>query len=447
MSRLPGVGTGTKERTLTEAPDLREDRAIALDTESDPALRRDDFLIPPAVGGEFPLTAYMAGNSLGLQPRATRAELMADLDAWEEYGVHGHGDADRPWLPYHEQLRDPAARLVGAQPREVVIMNSLTVNLHLLLASFYRPTAIRHRIVIEDSAFPSDSYAVRSHVAFRGHDPETAVLRLKPRAGEDTLRTEDVIAKLEDHAHSIATLMLGGVNYLTGQLMDIPAITAAGHSIGATVGWDLAHAAGNVPLHLHDWDVDFAAWCSYKYLNSGPGAIAGVFVHERHLGNPAIPRLEGWWSTDPATRFEMAPVSVPQDSADAWSMSNPPIFAMGPVRTSLDVFDAVGMEALRARSLRLTGYLRGLLESFADRAALSIVTPKDDAEHGAQLSIRVSADVADLAERMSSNWGVVADDRKPDIIRLAPAPLYCTFHDCWRAADALSQELTGEGIG
>jgi len=432
---------------LTEAPDLREDRAIALDTESDPALRRDDFLIPPAVGGEFPLTAYMAGNSLGLQPRATRAELMADLDAWEEYGVHGHGDADRPWLPYHEQLRDPAARLVGAQPREVVIMNSLTVNLHLLLASFYRPTAIRHRIVIEDSAFPSDSYAVRSHVAFRGHDPETAVLRLKPRAGEDTLRTEDVIAKLEDHAHSIATLMLGGVNYLTGQLMDIPAITAAGHSIGATVGWDLAHAAGNVPLHLHDWDVDFAAWCSYKYLNSGPGAIAGVFVHERHLGNPAIPRLEGWWSTDPATRFEMAPVSVPQDSADAWSMSNPPIFAMGPVRTSLDVFDAVGMEALRARSLRLTGYLRGLLESFADRAALSIVTPKDDAEHGAQLSIRVNADVADLAERMSSNWGVVADDRKPDIIRLAPAPLYCTFHDCWRAADALSQELTGEGIG
>ncbi|MEI6363059.1 MAG: kynureninase [Actinomycetes bacterium] len=432
---------------MTEAPDLREDRAIALDTESDPALRRDDFLIPPAVGGEFPLTAYMAGNSLGLQPRATRAELMADLDAWEEYGVHGHGDADRPWLPYHEQLRDPAARLVGAQPREVVIMNSLTVNLHLLLASFYRPTAIRHRIVIEDSAFPSDSYAVRSHVAFRGHDPETAVLRLKPRAGEDTLRTEDVIAKLEDHAHSIATLMLGGVNYLTGQLMDIPAITAAGHSIGATVGWDLAHAAGNVPLHLHDWDVDFAAWCSYKYLNSGPGAIAGVFVHERHLGNPAIPRLEGWWSTDPATRFEMAPVSVPQDSADAWSMSNPPIFAMGPVRTSLDVFDAVGMEALRARSLRLTGYLRGLLESFADRAALSIVTPKDDAEHGAQLSIRVNADVADLAERMSSNWGVVADDRKPDIIRLAPAPLYCTFHDCWRAADALSQELTGEGIG
>jgi kynureninase len=432
---------------MTDAPDLREDHAIALDTEADPALRRDDFLIPPAVGGDFPLTAYMAGNSLGLQPRATRGELMADLDAWEEYGVHGHSDADRPWMPYHEQLREPAAHLVGALPSEVVIMNSLTVNLHLLLASFYRPTPIRHRIVIEDSAFPSDSYAVRSHVAFRGHDPDTAVLRLRPRPGEDTLRTEDIVATLNDHAHSIATVMLGGVNYLTGQLMDIPAITEAGHAIGASVGWDLAHAAGNVPLQLHDWDVDFAAWCSYKYLNSGPGAIAGVFIHEKHLENPALPRLEGWWSTDPAARFEMAPISVPQASADAWSMSNPPIFAMGPVRTSLEIFDEVGMADIRARSLRLTGYLRGLLESVHERAGISIVTPAEESDHGAQLSVRVTADVSDIAERMSSNWGVVADDRKPDIIRFAPAPLYCTFHDCWRAAEALSQELTGEGIG
>ena len=432
---------------MTDAPDLREDFATALDTAPDPALRRDDFLIPPAVGGEFPLTAYMAGNSLGLQPRATRGELMSDLDAWEQYGVHGHSDADRPWMPYHEQLREPAARLVGAQPREVVIMNSLTVNLHLLLASFYRPTAIRHRIVIEDAAFPSDSYAVRSHVAFRGHDPDTAVLRLRPRPGEDTLRTEDVVATLDQHAHSIATVLLGGVNYLTGEVMDMATITSAGHAIGATVGWDLAHAAGNVPLHLHEWDVDFAAWCSYKYLNSGPGAVAGTFVHEKHLDNASIPRLEGWWSTDPATRFEMGPVSVPQASADAWSMSNPPIFAMGPVRTSLEIFDAVGMMAIRERSLRLTAYLRSLLESFAERAGITVVTPAEDARHGAQLSVRVQTDVAELTERLSSNWGVVADDRQPDIIRLAPAPLYCTFHDCWRAADALSQELTGEGIG
>ena len=426
--------------------DTREEHALELDGEPDPASRRSEFLIPPAVGGDFPMTAYLAGNSLGLQPRATRGELMADLDAWEQYGVHGHSDADRPWFPYHEELRDPAARLVGAEPREVVIMNSLTVNLHLLLASFYRPTPIRHRIVIEDYCFSSDSYAVRSHVALRGHDPDTAVLRLTPRPGEDVLRTEDVIRTLHDHAHSIATVMIGGVNYLTGELMDIPAITAAGHEIGAMVGWDLAHAAGNVPLQLHDWDVDFAAWCSYKYLNSGPGAIAGAFVHARHLDDTTIPRLEGWWSTDPTSRFEMRPESQPQSSADAWAMSNPPIFAMGPVRTSLQLFDEVGMPALRDRSLRLTGYLRGLLEALAERADIVLVTPADDARHGAQISVRVQADVADLTERLSTNWGVVADDRQPDIIRLAPAPLYCTFHDCWRAVDALSQELTGEGI-
>ena len=427
--------------------DCGEDRALALDAEADPASRRSEFLIPPAVGGDFPLTAYMAGNSLGLQPRATRAELMADLDAWEEYGVHGHTEADRPWFPYHEELRDPAARLVGALPREVVIMNSLTVNLHLLLASFYRPTAIRHRIVIEDRCFSSDSYAVRSHVALRGHDPDTAVLRLRPRPGEDVLRTEDVLGVLHDHAHSIATVMIGGVNYLTGEVMDMPAITAAGHEIGATVGWDLAHAAGNIPLQLHDWDVDFAAWCSYKYLNSGPGAVAGAFVHERHLDDSAMPRLEGWWSTDPSSRFEMRPESEPQSSADAWSLSNPPILAMGPVRTSLHLFDEVGMPALRERSLRLTGYLRGLLSSMVERSGITIVTPADDERHGAQLSVRVPADAAELTERMSVNWGVVADDRRPDIVRLAPAPLYCTFHDCWRAADALSWELTGEGIG
>lgn len=430
-------------RVTIDAP---EDHALELDSAPDPASRRSEFLIPQAVGGEFPMAAYLAGNSLGLQPRATRAELMADLDAWEQYGVHGHSEADRPWFPYHEELRDPAARLVGAEPREVVIMNSLTVNLHLLLASFYRPTPIRHRIVIEDYCFSSDSYAVRSHVALRGHDPDTAVLRLTPRPGEDVLRTEDVIRTLNDHAHSIATVMIGGVNYLTGELMDMAAITAAGHEIGATVGWDLAHAAGNVPLRLHDWDVDFAVWCSYKYLNSGPGAVAGAFVHERHLDDTTLPRLEGWWSTEPSSRFEMRPESQPQRSADAWSMSNPPIFAMGPVRTSLHLFDEVGMEALRERSLRLTGYLRGLLESLAKRADIVLVTPADDAHHGAQISVRVQADVADLTERMSTNWGVVADDRQPDIIRLAPAPLYCTFHDCWRAVDALSQELIGEGI-
>lgn len=426
--------------------DLTEAAALALDAEPDDALRREEFLVPPAVGGDFPLAAYLAGNSLGAQPRAVRAEVMAELDAWEEYAVRGHASSPRPWMRYHEAIREPMARIVGADPTEVAVMSTLTVNLHLLLASFYRPTPIRHRIVIEDHAFSSDSHAVRSHVALRGHDPDTAVLRLAPRPGEDTLRTEDVVRTLHEHAHSVATLLIGGLNYRTGELLDIPAITAAGHEIGATVGWDLAHAAGNVPLALHDWDVDFAAWCTYKYLNSGPGAIAAAFVHERHLDDRTIPRLEGWWGTDLATRFEMRPVSDPPPTAEAWVVSNPSILAMAPVRASVAIFDAVGMPPLRARSLRLTGYLRALLDAVGPRIGVTVITPRDPLAHGAQLSVRVGVDAADLVERLSANWGVVADDRPPDIVRLAPAPLYNTHHDCWRAVEALCQELAGESL-
>ncbi len=427
--------------------DLGEDTALTLDAEPDPALRRGDFLIPTSIGGEFPLAAYLAGNSLGAQPREARADVMAEIDSWEELAVLGHASGARPWTRYHEAIRGPMARIVGALPDEIAVMNTLTVNLHLLLASFYRPTPIRHRVVIEDHAFSSDSYAVRSHVGFRGHDPDTAVLRLAPRPGEDTLRTEDVLRTLSEHAHSIATILLGGVNYRTGEVLDIAAITAAGHDIGATVGWDLAHAAGNIPLSLHDDDVDFAAWCTYKYLNSGPGAIAAAFVHERHLADRSLPRLEGWWGTDPATRFEMRPQSAPPETADAWMVSNPPILALAPVRTSVAIFDEVGMPALRARSLRLTGYLRALLDAVGPRIGCQVVTPAADAAHGAQLSVRVGVDAADLVDRLSGNWGVVADDRPPDIIRLAPAPLYNTHHDCWRAVQALSQELGGEPLG
>ncbi len=426
--------------------DLTEDAAIVLDAAADPASRREAFHLPPAAGGDFPLAAYLAGNSLGAQPRATRADLLTELDAWEQYAVLGHAQGAHPWGRFHEPLREPMARIVGALPHEVVAMNTLTVNLHLLLASFYRPTPIRHRIVIEDHAFSSDSYAVRSHVAFRGHDPDTAVLRLRPRPGEDTLRTEDITRTLHEHAHSIATVLLGAVNYRTGEVLDMPAITAVGHEIGATVGWDLAHAAGNVPVSLHEWDVDFAAWCTYKYLNSGPGAIAAAFVHERHVADSTLPRLEGWWSTDPATRFDMAPVSSPQRSADAWSVSNTPILALAPVRTSLAIFDEVGLPALRERSLRLTGYLRGLLDEVGPRLGCSVVTPAPDRAHGAQLSVRVPANPTDLVDRMIANWGVVADDRPPDIVRISPAPLYNTHHDCWRAVDALSRELTGEPL-
>jgi kynureninase len=429
--------------------DLSEDRALTLDAGDlvdDPALRRDDFVIPPSVGGAFPLAAYLAGNSLGAQPRATRADVMAELDVWEEYAVRGHATGPRPWGTFHEAIRGPMARIVGALPQEVTAMNTLTVNLHLLLASFYRPTPIRHRIVIEDRAFSSDSYAVRSHVALRGYDPDTAVLRLAPRPGEDTLRTEDIVRTLHEHAHSIATVLIGGVNFRTGEVVDMATITAVGHDIGATVGWDLAHAAGNVPLALHDWDVDFAAWCTYKYLNSGPGAISAAFVHERHLADRSLQRLEGWYGTDPAVRFEMRPVSDPPSTADAWIVSNPPILALAPVRTSVEIFDAVGMAALRARSLRLTAYLRALLEAVSSRTDCTIVTPAEASAHGAQLSVRVPVDAGDLVDRLCDNWGVVADDRPPDIVRLAPAPLYNTHHDCWRAVDALCLELTGEPL-
>ncbi len=400
--------------------------------EADPG-HREMFHVPPADGGNYPEAAYLAGNSLGLAPRATRDELLADLDAWAQRGVEGHVTGERPWLPYHELLTAPAARLVGAEPAETVVMNSLTVNLHLLMVSFYRPTGARYRIVIEDHAFPSDSYAVRSQTRFHGYDPDEALVRLRPRAGEDTLRTADVVDYLAKEGERVALVLFGGVNYLTGELLDVPAITAAGHAAGAVVGWDMAHAAGNVPLRLHDWDVDFAAWCSYKYLNAGPGALAGAFIHQRHLADDRLPRLEGWWSTEPATRFEMAPVSRPPASADAWQISNPPIFSMGPVRTSLEVFDTVGMAALRERSLRLTGYLEQLL----DDIGATVVTPREPERRGCQLSLRVS-NAAKLSHRLRTEHSVIADAREPDILRLAPVPLYNSYHDCWRAAAALA---------
>ncbi|WP_066367371.1 kynureninase [Herbidospora mongoliensis] len=406
---------------FTEADALERDTA-------DPG-HRDLFHVPPADGGRYAEAAYLAGNSLGLQPKATRGDLLDDLDSWARLGVEGHLDAARPWLPYHGFLTDTAARLVGALPEETVVMNSLTVNLHLLMVSFYRPAGTRTKIVIEDTAFPSDSYAVRSQARFHGLDPDETVVRLDPA---------DVLGYLAREGHEVALVLLGGVNYLTGELMDIPAITRAGHEAGALVGWDLAHAAGNVPLELHAWGPDFAAWCSYKYLNAGPGALGGVFVHERHLGDPAVQRFEGWWSTEPATRFEMTPVSRPPATADAWQISNPPIYAMGPVRTSLEIFDRYGMTDLRARSERLTGYLESLL----DELPLTLVTPRDPDRRGSQLSLRIGTGSAhELAKRLRFEFGVITDAREPDIVRAAPVPLYCTYHDCWRLADALAHVI------
>jgi kynureninase len=418
-----------------------EQDAHARDAADELPTLRDRFHLPQYGDGE---AAYFAGNSLGLQPKALRARLAEELDDWARLGVEGHGEAVRPWVSYHELLRAPTARLVGALPSEVVAMNSLTVNLHLMMISFYRPTADRFKIVIEDSAFPSDSYAVRSQAAFHGYQPDDAVVRLKPRPGEPGLRSEDVAAYLDEHGHDVAMVLLGAVNYYSAELLDIAAITAAGHRAGAVVGWDLAHAAGNVPAQLHDWDVDWAAWCSYKYLNSGPGAVAAAFVHERHLADRALPKLAGWWSTDPRIRFDMGPTVTPVDTADSWQLSNPPILAMAPVLLSLEMFDEVGMAALRAKSIRLTGYLEGLLDEFADPDRFELITPRDPRRRGALWAGRLILLYAgEASTALRRDHGVYADARQPDVIRLAPAPMYCSYYDCWRAARALAQVLDG----
>lgn len=430
-------------------------RAAALhrDQVTHPPIRRDQFhLMPnPVEHSDDPYVSYLVGNSLGLLPRETRARMNADLDAWEKLGVRGHSHGDQPWMAYPDRLTGPTARVVGALDEEVVVMNTLTVNLHMLLTTFYRPTATRTKIVIEDYAFSSDSYAVRSHVRSRGFDPDTDVLRLTPRPGEDTLRTDDVIATLREHGDSIATVMLGAVNYLSGEFMDVPAITAATHEIGATSGWDLAHAAGNVPLQLHDWDVDFAAWCSYKYLNAGPGSASSVFIHQRHLGNPDLVRLEGWWTNKPQTRFTMSPVCDPLDTAAAWAVSCTPVFIVSPALVALEMFDEVGMDALRTRSVELSTYLLELLDVIAQELAtqnvnITAITPRDPAHRGTQISIRVPVEPFALIEQLYNDYGVLGDARTPDIIRFAPAPMYCTFLDVWRGMDSLSRALGGPGL-
>jgi kynureninase len=432
----------------TSLLDISAARAADLDT-ADPAPRRADFRVPPAVVGRFPEIAYLAGNSLGLQPVSTAARLTEELDDWATLAVEGHLEARRPWAPYHELLREPLARLVGAQPDEVVAMNSLTVNLHLMMISFYRPTADRYAIVIEDSAFPSDSYAARSQVEFHGFDPDTAVIRLRPREGQNCLDAQDVETFLATQGDRVALLMLGGVNYYSGEFLDIPRITAAGHAAGAVVGWDLAHAAGNVELHLHDWNVDWAAWCHYKYVNSGPGALAGAFVHRRHLADRSLPKLQGWWSTRYETRFQMAPVVDPVDTADSWQLSNPPILAMAPVLASLEIFDTVGMSTLRARSRRLTAYLEQVLDALiADRGLgerLEIITPREPDRRGTQLSVRITGLAAnETARRLRAEHDVIADARQPDVIRLAPTALYNSYVDAWRAATALVDVMEGQ---
>jgi kynureninase len=412
--------------------------ALQLDAEDPLGLFRDKFHLPLGKDGK-PLI-YLAGNSLGLMPKTARELVDQELDDWAHLAVDAHLGAKTPWYSYHETLREPTARLVGAQTNEVICMNSLTVNLHLMMATFYRPTQARFKILMEEPAFPSDTYAVKSQIVHHGLDPNNALVLARPRDGEFIVRHEDIDDLLEKQGDQIALVLLAGVNFFTGQLFDIEKITAAAQKHGCLVGIDLAHAAGNVPLALHNWNVDFAAWCSYKYLNAGPGAAAGVFVHERHATNRKLPRLAGWFGNDPKTRFRLhlEPEFIPVASADSWQVSNPPIFSMAPLRASLAIFDeAGGMEALRAKSVKLTGYLQFLIES-AKHSKVKVITPRETAARGCQLSILAHEHPKELFGALEAA-GVKCDFREPNVIRAAPTPLYNTFHEVWRFARILGE--------
>jgi kynureninase len=415
-----------------------EEFALQMDREDSLRSFRARFEIPTNAAGEALI--YFVGNSLGLMPKATRQSVDQELDDWAHFAVDGHFAAATPWYSYHETLRKPAARLVGALPHEVVCMNSLTVNLHLLMATFYRPTKARCKILMEEPAFPSDTYAIRSQMVHHGFDPDQCLVLARPREGEATICQEDIEVILDREGDEIALVLFAGVNFFTGQLFDIAAITAAAQRKGCVVGIDLAHAAGNVPLQLHEWQVDFAAWCSYKYLNAGPGAVAGAYVHERHARNRELPRFAGWWGNDPATRFRMQlePEFVPVQSADAWQISNPPILAMAPLRTSLAIFDdAGGVAALRQKSVRLTGYFQFLLDR-APSQLFTVITPRESGQRGCQLSILVHEHPKELFEKLEAA-GVKTDFREPNVIRAAPTPLYNTFHEVWRCARILAE--------
>ncbi len=399
---------------------------------------RDEFHFPQHDGGPV---VYLTGNSLGLQPRAAAAALKQELDDWARFGVEGHFQAQHPWVSYHEELAGNTARLVGAKEEEVVVMNQLTSNLHFLLVSFFRPDGKRKKILCEQRPFPSDTYAFASQIAFHGGDPETDLVEVKARAGEHVLRTEDILAKIEELGDELALVCFGGVNFYTGQVFDMAAITNAAHAVGAIAGFDLAHAAGNVRLKLHDWDADFACWCSYKYLNSGPGSVAGAFIHERHL-NKGLPLFAGWWGHDKKERFKMEPTFKPMPTAEAWQVSNAPVFSMAVHRVALEQFDRAGMERLREKSEQLTGYLAFLIDAVAKETNtnLEVITPSDPAERGCQLSVFAHGKGRDLFDALTKR-GVIADWREPNVIRMAPVPMYNSFEDVYRFGVILKELL------
>lgn len=398
---------------------------------------RGKFCIPKHKSGEEVI--YLAGNSLGLQPKTVREYIEQELKDWEALAVEGHTEAKNPWLPYHEFLTEQTARLVGAMPEEVVNMNSLTTNLHLLFVSFYRPTKKRHKILIESHAFPSDHYAIQSQIRFHGFDVETSLIEMKPKTGEDKIRTEDIEEFIDKEGDSIALTWFAGVNYYSGQAFDIIKITEAAHKKNIIAGFDLAHATGNLLMNLHDWNVDFAVWCNYKYMNGGPGAIGGAYVHEKHLNDHSLPKFLGWWGHDKQTRFLMDHKYIPIPTVESWQLSNPPIFQLASLKASLDIFDSVGMRLLREKSEQLTGYLEFLINENKN-SNIEIITPCEVNERGCQLSLRIKSNGKELYQKLL-NEGVICDWREPDVIRVAPVPFYNKFEDVWRFAKTLFSGL------
>ena len=421
-------------RTADLSTDVAARDATVRDAADALASFRGEFLIPPHGDGE---QVYLCGNSLGLQPRATRQALIDELDDWAGLGVEAHFHGKHPWMPYHAEVREHLAEIVGAQPGEVVAMNSLTANLHLMMVSFYRPTTERPVILIEKNAFPSDRYAVESQVRFHGFDPASALIEVEGDEPNGTISAAALEHALDQHGSRIALVMLSGVQYLTGQFFDLTRIAELARCKGCVVGFDLAHAVGNVPVSLHDSGADFAVWCSYKYLNSGPGAVAGCFVHERHA-RAALPRFAGWWGHDQTTRFRMGPDFSPTPGADGWQLSNPPILALAPLRVSLEIFHRAGIDKLREKSVALTGYFEGLIQKQLS-GILEIVTPSEPGRRGCQLSLRVNGprDAGrSLFAHLAAN-GIIVDWREPDVIRAAPTPLYNRYIDCLRFVQAV----------
>ena len=393
---------------------------------------RDKFHFPKINGKEV---IYFTGNSLGLQPKNAKKYVDEIMTDWAELAVEGHFRAEKPWWDYHERFSEKLAPIVGAKPSEVGVMNTLTVNLHLLMVSFYRPTQQRFKIIMEEKAFPSDQYMIASQVRFHGLDPEEAIVQVKKREGEHYFRTEDILHTINEVGEECALVLMGGVNYYNGQVLEMEKITKAGKEVGAFVGWDLAHAAGNVELKLHEWDVDFAAWCSYKYMNAGPGNVSGFFVHEKYHGQKDLPRFEGWWGHNKDRRFLMEPEFQPEPNSNAWQISNAPVIAQAPYLSSLELFEEVGMPALIEKRDKIVAYLEFILQDVATEVGgnFEIITPK---ERGTQLSVFLHGQGKELFHYLMKN-GVVTDWREPNVIRLAPAAFYCSFEDMWRFGEIL----------